>query len=100
ASSCYSRSTAAQLSKLSDPALTPSARVLAAIQDKGHTFCSLTMEQSAAHQAWLRANKLDPQRLAALQEASAESLRRQAQIEQEDAIDFEEYLRAWNATAG
>jgi len=100
ATSCYSRSTAAQFSKLANPELTPSARVLAALQDGDRSFCSMTMEQSAEHEAWFRANKLDPQRLAALQEASAASLQRQAAMEQEDNIDFEEYLRQWNATAG
>lgn len=95
----YSSANAAQLAKLEDSELTPSAMVLAAMNEKKLSFCELAMKQSAGHEAYFRANKIDSTRLEMLRQASLKSTAQQTQIEQSDTQSFADYLAAWNATA-
>lgn len=93
----YTLATSAQAAKLSDPELTPSAELLRLMREKQQSFCSVTMEQSNAHEDYFRANALSPERLAALQEASRASVLKQTEIEAADTISFAEFLAQWNA---
>lgn len=93
----YTLATHAQTAKLKNSQLTPSAQLLRIMRDQQQSFCSVTMEQSNAHEAYFRANPLSPERLAALQEASRLSIEKQADIEAADSISFEEFLEQWNA---
>lgn len=95
----YTSACAAQLLKIADPSLTPSARLLAEMRASSRPFCGYTMAQSAATEAHFRAQKLAPERLAEFQEASRQSLAKQSEIESNDTIDFDEYLRQFNAIA-
>ena len=95
----YTAACAAQQLKIADPALTPSARLLAEMRESGRPFCGYTMSQAAATDAHFRAQKLSPERLQEFQEASRLSVAKQAEIEASDNIDFDEYLRQFNAIA-
>lgn len=95
----YTEACVAQQRKITDPSLTPSARLLEAMRETGQAFCRYTMSQSAATNAHFRAQKLAPERLQKFQEASRLSVVKQAEIEANDCIDFDEFLRQFNAIA-
>lgn len=92
----YSQSVSAQAEKVEDPALTPSARILAALESGKQPFYAFGLQQSLSHQSWFQQQPLSPSRLAELEAASAESLRRQAEIEASDEMGFDEFLEQWN----
>lgn len=95
----YTAANAAQLAKLTDPDLTPSARVLREMRAGGKPFCAYTMAQSAATQTRFREMSLPAERLAEMRKASRLSLQRQAEIEAGDQVSFEEFVAQWNLTA-
>jgi len=90
---------AAQQAKLTDPELTPSARVLREMRAAGKPFCAYTMAQSAATLAHFQQGGLSAERLAEMRLASRLSLERQSEIEAEDTVSFEEFVQQWNLTA-
>jgi len=93
----YTQANAAQLAKLADPELTPSARLLKLMRDEQRSFCAVTMEQSIAHEDYFRQNIMDEKRLAAFREASRVSIQKQADTEAADTVSFDEFLQQWNA---
>ena len=95
----YSLAKAAQLAKLTNPDLTPSARILREMQEARLPFCAYTMGLSAATHARFTGKTLPERRLQEMQEASRLSLERQAAIESEDTVGFEDYVRQWTLTA-
>ena len=86
----------AQLAKVRDPSLTPSAQVLQAMKDHQLPFCAFGMKASVDTQAYFDTQQLSPLRLDELTAASADSLAAQAQAEAADTIDFNEFLQRWN----
>ncbi len=78
--------------KLTDPSLTPSAKILADMAERDLPFFTLAMEASRDWAEKLSAQPLDADRLAAFREASVASLAAQREIEASDDIDFETYL--------
>lgn len=96
ASSDYSASLAAQSAKIADPDLTPSGRILKDMQRDGLSFFEFSMQQSRLHRDELQNNGLDDATAKMLAETATKSIRGQAEIEKQDSIDFDEYLRKWN----
>ena len=94
----YAQACAVQKEKLTNPELTPSARLLREMRESGRPFCSYTTQQSQATEAYFRQQTLAPERLKELQEASRLSVLKQAEIEEADTIGFDEFLTQWNAT--
>jgi len=94
----YSKANAAQLAKVHDPELTPSAKVLAKMRAENLSFCTLTMQQSTEHEAYFKAQKIAPEALEMLRQSSKKSIEKQAEIEASDTLSFDEYLANWNAT--
>src|SRR5690606_5289295 len=82
----HAQSLKAQAAKIKDVALTPSARILAALAAANQPFYVFGLKQSIAHQKWFAQQPLAPERLAQLEAASVESLRRQAEIEASDTV--------------
>lgn len=78
--------------KLTDPALTPSAKILADMAERDLPFFTLAMEASRDWAEKLTAQPLEEARLAEFRAASAASLDKQAQVEASDEVDFETYL--------
>jgi glutamate--cysteine ligase len=95
----YSQATKVQNDKLDEPEKTPSAQILRLLREQQRSFCSLSMEQSIATEAYFRSQHLSPERLESLQEASRLSVARQKAIEAADTTDFETFLAQWNAIA-
>ena len=93
----YRRSLEAQRAKVENPDLTPSARVLAAMRDRGEGFLAFARRLSGHHQARFRARPLAPQQERFLDQASAESRLRQAAIEAADEGDFDAFLARYFA---
>lgn len=92
----YSQALAAQQAKVDDPALTPSARVLAQMTEQSLPFCKFGMlmsEQTLTHFAH---NTMAATRADHLVAASAQSLAAQAQMEAQDSVSFDSFLAQWN----
>jgi len=81
-----------QLAKVEEPSRTPSARILADMEEQDIPFFRLAMNASLKWAEDFRAQPLPEQRQAHFEEESRSSLARQAEIEAADAIDFETYL--------
>ena len=86
----------AQQAKVADDSLTPSARILADMKQTGEPFHKLTHRQSLATRDWCQASPLSFASLDQFTTASAQSVIDQRRIEQDDRLDFEEFLAEWN----
>lgn len=95
--SAYGRSLAAQRAKVLDPELTPSARMLAEMRDRGEGFAEFARRLTEQHRETFRAGPPTPERDAWLADLTATSLDRQRAIEAADAMDFDEFLRRYFA---
>ena len=87
----YQAALQAMSARVEDSELTPSAKVLAAMKQKNHSFCDFGLEQSKqlanSHQAPLASEtRLHWQGLA------QNSLQKQQDIEQADDMNFDQYL--------
>jgi len=91
------RSLHGQREKVLDPDLTPSARVLAEMRANGEGFFHFAQRVSASYRDHFLSRELDPERDAFLRQLSAESVRRQIEIEVGDDIDFDEFLQRYFA---
>ena len=87
----YGTSLQTQKDKISRPAMTPSAKVIAAMAIHG-SFFEFTMHQAQEIQRHLQDIPVTQAAFAALQKESADSLRRQAEVEAADIQTFEEFL--------
>ena len=87
------RAVRTQRARLADPALTPSARILAEMGDRGVPFFRLAMDASLDHAEHFRGLELPPADLERLAAAGEASLAEQARIEAGDEIDFATYRR-------
>jgi glutamate--cysteine ligase len=89
----YAAALAAQLAKIDDVALTPSARQLHELDTTGESFFDFALRMSALHKAYfLELYPPNEQRLAEFRDEADESLEAQARIEASDKIPFDRYL--------
>ena len=89
----YQDSLQAQLAKVQDSSLCPSARLLQEIKDSGLSFVDFTYAQSQAHKEQLLAQDLPAEVDQQLRAAAVQSLADQQKIEAEEkGQDFEEFL--------
>jgi glutamate--cysteine ligase len=86
-----------QLAKVNDPELTPSARVLAIMRSQQLPFFRFAMNQSIAQKGYFDEHPLPEHQRQQMQQAAAESLVRQREIEAQDSVDFDEFLKAYLA---
>ncbi|MDP2126497.1 MAG: glutamate--cysteine ligase [Pseudohongiella sp.] len=92
----YSLALAAQQAKVDDPALTPSAQVLAQMQEQSLPFCKFGMQMSDNTLMNFTESSMAASRADHLIAASAQSLAAQAQIEAQDTVSFDDFLAQWN----
>ena len=88
----------AQLDVIEDPDLTPSARLLAELEQTQQSFVDYALSVGKDFAEYFAA--LDPQlntRWAALEEESRVSIERQQRIEADDTLSFAEYVERYNA---
>ncbi len=93
----YLESVERQEEKLRDPALTPSAMMLAEMERDGLSFCEFSMRISKRHARTLLAEPLRKDARELMERTAAESLVRQREVEAADKSSFDEFLREWNA---
>ena len=93
----YLDAVARQEAKLQDPAQTPSAMMLAAMESGEQSFCDFSMNVSGRHAETFRSEPLPDEVRELMEETAADSIIRQREVEAADEIDFEEFLRNWNA---
>jgi glutamate--cysteine ligase len=94
----YSAALELQLEKIEDPALTPSARILAEMQLEGESFFHFARRMSRQHREYFAAlPPMTPARLAELEAEALRSLEAQQALEAAQAERFEEYLARYFA---
>jgi len=94
----YAAALATQAAKIENVSLTPSARLLGELKSTGESFIDLALRMSAMHKAYfLDLYTPNPERLAELGAAAAESLRQQRALEARDKEPFESYLARYFA---
>jgi glutamate--cysteine ligase len=87
-----------QRSKVEEPALTPSARVLAELKQTGESFRAFALRQSKAHAATFRAQPLSAAEQAQFEQAARQSLAEQAELEAAPTGDFDTFVAAYQAS--
>lgn len=91
----YCNSLTQQLNKIHDPSKTPSGQMLQELQDNNEDFSSFGLRKSAEHKQ--QSESLSAEKQAAFEQSVADSIAKQAQIEADDKISFEEFLQNYNA---
>jgi glutamate--cysteine ligase len=86
-----------QRAKIDDASLTPSAQVLAQLQ-QGESFSQFALRQSKQHADYFRSQALSAEQQADFEAASARSLRDQADLEAREEGDFDSFAAAYQAS--
>ncbi|MCP4979094.1 MAG: glutamate--cysteine ligase [Gammaproteobacteria bacterium] len=88
-----------QRAKISDPDLTPSARMLAEMAENKEEFYHFALRKSRQHQQWFVQRPLDADKLTDFQHQAQQSIARQREVEASDDISFETFLQNYFAQA-
>lgn len=86
-----------QRAKIADPDLTPSARLLAEIQQNKEEFYDFSLRMSQQHQQWFASRPLAAEQMTAFEAEARRSHERQREIEASDRVSFEEFMQAYFA---
>ena len=92
ANDAYSQALNAQKAKVQDPELTPSARVIATL-NQGQSFFEFTMQNAEQHAEFFANRNGNPAQQAELQTEANNSLARQLAIEEADSLSFPDFVR-------
>ncbi|TIH10268.1 glutamate--cysteine ligase [Pseudomonas leptonychotis] len=87
----------AQQAKVDDVSLTPSAQVLAQLQ-QGLSFTEFALRQSKLHAEYFRSQPLSAEQQAAFEASAAQSLLNQAELEAQEEGDFDCFAAAYQAS--
>ncbi len=93
----YFESVERQIAKINQPALTPSAMMLAEMEREGLSFCDFSMAVSKRHAKTLLSEPLRRDVRELMERTAAKSLAEQREVEAADTLSFDEFLRDWNA---
>tara|TARA_R110000868_G_scaffold411493_1_gene704556 strand:+ start:54350 stop:55936 length:1587 start_codon:yes stop_codon:yes gene_type:complete len=91
----YQRVCQQQLEKLHNPALTPSAKILADMQKNQQSYFEFALAQSQQHADNFKKTTLSSEQIDAFETATDESNQRRAALENENTVDFDQYLAAF-----
>jgi glutamate--cysteine ligase len=80
-----------------DPALTPSARMLAAMSEREQGFFEFTLELARAHRSYFAALQLEPAKLESFRAVAQRSLDEAEAAENAPEQDFDDFLAAYLA---
>lgn len=97
--SIYSQAVKFQLEKLQTPSLTPSAQILNTLRTSGLEYTQWTLNQSKEHKENLQKETQDDEVFKSLARHSKASIAELEKIEENDNMDFDEFLRL-NRTGG
>jgi glutamate--cysteine ligase len=86
-----------QRAKIADPDLTPSARMLADMDQNGEEFAHFALRMSRQHQQWFNERPLDDAKRKQFEQLARESVAKQQAIEAADDIPFETFLKHYFA---
>ena len=93
----YSDALAEQRCKVDDPALTPSARMLAEMRTNDESFHAFAWRISRQHAAYFRERRLNDTFVARLDEQARISLHEQERLEADTSESFDNFLAAYFA---
>jgi glutamate--cysteine ligase len=93
----YQASLDLQRDRLRDPQLTPSARMLAEMAERGESFFEFAQRMSKQHERYFQQLGDDHADQGLLQQEVADSWRRQREIEAADRLSFDEFLAQYFA---
>ena len=88
----YFSSVKSQLASVFDPDLTPSARMLAEMEENDEGFFHHAQRMSKHHYRYYKTHELAEDKLKFFEQLAEDSQNRQKQIEQQDEMSFDEYL--------
>ncbi|MFD2645771.1 glutamate--cysteine ligase [Pseudomonas japonica] len=94
----HARALATQAAKVDDPALTPSAQVLASMTENQDSFARFALRQSQLHADYLRGQRLSADEEARFEAMTRTSLEEQARLEQQEVGDFDLFVGAYQAS--
>jgi len=94
----HTAATDAQIAKVRDSSLTPSAKVLHRMDELETPYFRFAMNQSLANSDYFRSLTLDDELMATMKSLSEKSNQDREAIEKTDNIDFETYLERQNAS--
>ena len=93
----YSMSLSLQKSRLQDADLTPSARMLAEMREKGEGFFHFAQRMSKQHRHYFNQQTASSEDQQLLAQEAKDSWRRQHEIEASDTLSFDEFLESYFA---
>ena len=82
-----------QRAKITDPDLTPSARMLAEMSDNKEEFYHFALRMSQQHQQWFAERPLDADKLTNFEDTARTSIEKQQEIERTDSIPFASFMQ-------
>ena len=94
----HAEALAAQRAKVANPELTPSARVLAEMRERGESFSQFALRQSRQHADYFRSRPLDTEDHDRFEAMARQSLDEQARLEAEPEVDFDTFVAAYQAS--
>ncbi|VVN22184.1 Glutamate--cysteine ligase [Pseudomonas fluorescens] len=94
----HSKALDAQLAKVRDPSLTPSALVLAAMAEHKESFSQFSLRQSQAHAEFFRSEPLGAADQAKFEERARSSLAEQVELERNEVGDFDVFVGSYQAS--
>jgi glutamate--cysteine ligase len=94
---CYCDALQQQRAKITDPDLTPSARMLAEMDQNKEEFYHFALRMSRQHQQWFSERPLEDARREQFESLARESIEKQRAIEAADKIPFETFLQEYFA---
>ncbi len=94
----HRRALQAQVGKVADVALTPSARILATLRERGESHTAFARRLSREHTQAFLAAPLPAEEQALFEAQARESLEAQRRLEGEDEGDFETFVAAYQAS--
>ena len=88
----YQHALDAQVAKVQDAALTPSAKIIAQMSEDNASFFQFAMKMAAQHETAFKQRPMDEQKLELFRHQAKESHEKQLEIEQSDDVDFDTFL--------
>lgn len=88
----YTEVVTAQMEKLADPALTPSAQIMDILLNQQKPFCEFAMERARETANYFNNQPLSESEYAKLVAEAQRSMAAQRQMEADDNVSFEQYL--------
>ncbi|MFS2158243.1 glutamate--cysteine ligase [Pseudomonas sp. Pseusp122] len=95
----HAKSLQAQLAKVKDASLTPSAQILASMTEHKEGFTAFSFRQSQAHAEYFRSQPLSVEEQTRFESLARTSIAEQAELEQtEEPVDFDTFVGAYQAS--